>query len=133
MTDPKTLILAGQTFVIPGLLPIRINRDVYPICRKLNNDGLIERSIQAMGALECTPEEYADLARIAFLTVKWVRPDLTREAFDDWPITPPELLDTYFTIRVLTGGWVENVAKPKDEAPGEAKRARAPRKSPRRT
>lgn len=128
MTKNKIIALAGREYSVPPL-PLRVNRDVYPICRQLHNDGLLERMQKSGGVLDCTPAEFEQLCHIVYLTIKLVDQDLTQQAFDDMPITPPELLDAYLVIRVLTGAWIET---PPQNAPlGEAKRARAPRKSPR--
>lgn len=131
MTTNRVITLAGQTFSVPPL-PFRVNREVYPLCRKLNNDGLIERAIQAEGVLDCTIEEMDDLAMIAFLAIGVSGADLTRDEFDVLPITPPELINAYFEIRIQTGGWVANPARTAEPEPGKAKGKPAPRKSRRR-
>jgi hypothetical protein len=131
MTENRTVTVAGRKYSVPPL-PFRVNREVYPICRKLNNGGLVERAIQAMGALDCTMEEMDDLAQVTFLSVRSVDPDLTREEFDGLAFTPPELIDAYFVIRALTGGWVDLPPATTEAPSGEAKGSPAPRKSRRR-
>ena len=126
MSKVREFTLGGRKFAVPPL-PFRANREIYPLCRKLHNAGLIERAIQAQGALDCTTEEMDDLAQIAFLACGASTTPLSREEFDVLPLTPPELLDAYFEIRVQTGGWVAN-DKPAP-APGEAQGTPAPRKS----
>lgn len=128
MTEPRTITLAGQQIDVPAL-PLRLNMIAYPLCRGLTNGGLLQRIAEAAGAVDCTAEEMADLAELAFIGAKAADPALEREAFDEWPITPPELLDAFFGIRYQTGGWV--AATLGEEGPGdmgEARGAKKPRK-----
>jgi hypothetical protein len=126
MTEPRTIVLAGQSLSVPAL-PLRLNKIAYPLCRKLTNDGLLERIIEAKGVLDCSAEEMEDLAELAFIAAKAADPTVEREAFDERPVTPPELLDVFLNIRYQTGGWT---AAPQEgqPAPGEARGAKKPRK-----
>jgi hypothetical protein len=51
----RDIVLGDRTFSVPPL-PIRINRVVYPICRKLVMDDLLKRCIDAGGELVATSE-----------------------------------------------------------------------------
>jgi hypothetical protein len=88
-------------------LPIRINRVVYPICRKLVMDDLLKRCIDASGELVATSEELDQLIQIAFLAASAADSTVTQEQFDQLAITPPQLLDAFFILRYQTGAWVE--------------------------
>ena len=122
----RDIVLGGTVFSVPRL-PLRVTREVYPICRKLAVGGLVERAIEGRGVLDATRDEMDDLIEIAFLSAKAADPTLTREAFEAMPVSPPELLDAYFQIRYQTGGWVppELVAEAND-APGEDGGAASP-------
>lgn len=129
MTEPKTIILAGEPRSVPAL-PLRLTVKAYPLCKKLANNGYAERYVDAVksgGTIEVSDEELADLAEIAFYGASAADPSLTREAFDDLPVTPPELIDCYFPIRLQTGGWIASdpTASPEEgqEVPGEAQGA----------
>ena len=133
MTASKTITLAGRKFPVPPL-PFRVNREVFPICHRLDKGGLIRRTIDAGGILDCSTEEMDDLAEIAFLAIGAGGSDMSREAFDTLPITPPEFTGAFLVIRVQTGAWVEVASKPgADIASGEAKGTPAPRKRRPRT
>ena len=122
----RTIVLAGTKFEVP-LLPIRINRIAYPLCRKLHNAGLIDRIIAGKGQVECSPEEMDDLVEIAFIGVQAANSRITREEFDNWPISPPELADAFFIIRYQTGAWIAlDSSEPRNDEdlePGEAEGA----------
>ena len=120
MSETRTITLGGATFAVPPL-PLRINRIAYPICRRLTAAKLIDRAVAIKGALDCTAEEMGDLADLAYLAASAADGSLTREVFDDMPVTPPELLDAFFATRYQTGAWVE--AEPSADAdiePGES-------------
>lgn len=119
MSETRTITLGGATFAVPPL-PLRINRVAYPICRRLTTAQLIERCVAIKGALDCTPEEMADVAELAFLAASAADKTLTREVFDDLPVTPPELLDAFFAIRYQTGAWVAVADADAGNEPGEA-------------
>jgi len=122
----RTITLAGVAYAVPEL-PLGINMQVYPICARLTTGGLIDRCIEGGGNLVCTPEEMADLAEIAFQAARAAGAQETREEFDRLPITPPELLNAFFEIRIQTGAWT--VAEPAGgDTPGEAPGAKAPAK-----
>lgn len=101
----RTVILAGSPFEVP-MLPIRLNKIAYPICRRLHNGDLLERIINGKGQVDCSEEEMNDLTELAFIAASAAQPRTTREEFDNWPITPPELVDAYFLIRYQTGAWI---------------------------
>ena len=109
MSDTRTITLGGMAFTVPAL-PFRINRRAYPLCRKLTAAGLIERALAASGSLDCTAEEMDDLGELAFLAASAADKTLTRDAFDDLPVAPPELLDAFIAIRYQTGAWVAQEA-----------------------
>jgi hypothetical protein len=125
MTEPRTITLGGREIDVPAL-PLRLNMQAYPLCRKLSNDGLLERVAAAKGAVDCTADEMADLAELAFLAAKAADPALERDAFDEMPITPPELLDSFFSIRYQTGGWVATTPEEEPDPAGEAPGADQP-------
>lgn len=130
MIQPRTITLADREIDVPAL-PLRINRIAYPLCRKINNNGFPERYLAAAAAdvvCEVSNEEFADLAEVAFLAAQAADRTLDRETFDEWPISPPELLNAYFPIRIQTGGWIAGSAEEAHTEPGEAKGAKKPRK-----
>jgi hypothetical protein len=102
----RDIVLGDRTFSVPPL-PIRINRVVYPICRKLVMDDLLKRCIDAGGELVATSEELDQLIQIAFLAASAADSTVTQEQFDQLAITPPQLLDAFFLLRYQTGAWVE--------------------------
>lgn len=124
MKDTRTITLAGQPIEVP-MLPLRLNMTAYPLCRKLSEAFTPERIVAAKGVLDCTEEEMADLAELAFIGARAADPALDRAAFDEWAVTPPELLDAFFPLRYQTGGWIaptpEQIAAMEGEQqPGEA-------------
>lgn len=128
MDKSKTITLAGSPFEVP-MLPIRLNKTAYPICRKLHNGGLLDRIVEGKGQVDCSAEEMDDLIELAFVGVLSSNPRITREEFDNWPITPPELVDAFFLIRYQTGAWIEYDGSPLSEgedASGEAQLEETP-------
>jgi len=115
MSDTRTITLGGTGFAVPAL-PFRINRQAYPLCRKLTAANLIERALAANGALDCSADEMDDLGELAFLAASAADKALTRAAFDELPIAPPQLLDAFFAIRYQTGAWVAQEAGAEPEA-----------------
>jgi hypothetical protein len=105
MTKSRTITLAGSPLEVP-MLPIRFNKIAYPLCRKLHNSGFMDRIIEGQGQVDCSAEEMDDLIEIAFAGACAALPQTTREEFDNWPITPPELVDAFFLIRYQTGAWI---------------------------
>lgn len=116
MTDTRPITLAGKVLEIPPL-PLRVNMRAYPLCQKLTNEDFLKRIAAARGVLVCSEEEMTELAELAFLAANAAEPTLEREDFDSWAVTPPELLDAFFTIRYQTGGWI--AAPVGSAAPGE--------------
>jgi hypothetical protein len=127
MSDEETwTINAGDwTFTVPRL-PFRVSRVVYPICQRLTNAGLVERLATAGASFEVTEAEVDDLAQIAFLACQAADPGLTRDAFDDLPITPPQLFDAFFSVRQACGGWRRLPAVEGQEPSGEASGDQSP-------
>lgn len=125
MTDTRDMTLGGRTFAVPRL-PLKATMRVYPLCRKLTVNGLVDRCAAAGGVLDCSEEEMAEVAEIAFLCAASAEDGLTQEVFDALPISPPELLDAFFTARYQTGAWVAPEAKPEGDASGEAKGEASP-------
>jgi hypothetical protein len=126
----RDIVLGDRTFSVPPL-PIRINRVVYPICRKLVMDDLLKRCIDAGGELVATSEELDQLIQIAFLAASAADSTVTQEQFDQLAITPPQLLDAFFLLRYQTGAWVEvpiasAPSAPGENVPGEAEGVTAP-------
>jgi hypothetical protein len=124
MSKSRSITLAGTAMEVP-MLPIRYNRVAFPLCRKLHNAGFLDRVVEGMGNVDCSTEEMDDLIEIAFAAAQAANPRITREEFDNWPITPPELVDAFFLVRYQTGGWVEltGPAPEGEDVPGEAQGA----------
>ena len=113
MTDETWNIeLGDRTFTVPRL-PFKYSRKIYPICQKLSNDGLPERIVGTVkdGAyeppppLQITDDEINQLSTIALLACQAADPEFTEAAFDEMPITPPQLYDAFFALRKACGGW----------------------------
>lgn len=137
MTQNQTIILAGVAYDVPPL-PLRHNRVVYPLCRKLVMADLLQRCIDANGALMAGDEELEDLITIAMHIRQVCDPSVTREDVEASAITPPELLTMFFRVRYLTGAWLPlpdaAIANPAgDETQGEPQGEKTrDRKGPRR-
>ena len=101
---PLDISLGGRIFSVPPL-PLRFNREVYPRCAELTSAGLLDRMDEA-GNIGLTANDIDDIGEIAFWGASAADPTLTREAFDELPISPAELVDSFIVIRVQTGGWV---------------------------
>jgi len=118
--------LGDRTFAVPRL-PFKYGREIYPICQKLSNDGFPERIMGKFEGdtfvppppLQVTDEEMMQLGRIAFMACQAADPELNSSAFEEMPITPPQLFDAFFAIRKACGGW-RSRAEGK-EPTGEAK------------
>lgn len=110
----RTIILAGGSFDVP-MFPIRLNKIAYPICQKLHAAQVIERAIAGEGKCDVSAEEMDDLTELAFVAVQAANPRITREEFDNWPISPPELVDAFFLVRYQTGAWVPVEGSPHDQ------------------
>lgn len=122
MAKTRPVTLSGTVFEVP-MLPIRLNRIAYPLCRKLHNAGFLERIIEGKGQVDCSDDEMDVLVELAFVAVQAALPNVTRDEFDNWPISPPELVDAYFVIRYQTGAWVApdpEVEVSQEEELGEA-------------
>lgn len=99
-----TIELGDNTYTVPRL-PFKYSRKVYPLCQRLTNAGLPQRIVLPEAPLQLTDDEVDDLAVIAFLAAQAVEPTMTQDAFDNMPITPPQLYDAFFAIRKACGGW----------------------------
>lgn len=97
--------LGGVAYDVPPL-PLRHNRVVYPLCRKLVGADLLTRCFESGGELAATPDEMDDLITIAVHVRQACDPAVTREEVEAVQITPPELLDMFFHVRYLTGAWL---------------------------
>jgi len=118
----RNIVLADRTFSVP-LLPLRHNRVVYPLCRDLSaaegDDSFFARLAQFQGTPDAVrDEEWDKLITIAFLAASAADKAMTREVFDEMAITPPQLVDAFFNIRIQTGAWVAPDAVPAAEATG---------------
>ncbi len=131
MTISRDIVLADRTFTVPAL-PLRYNRVIYPLCRDLSgnpddNDTFVDRLIKGSGAPGTVrDEEWEKLGEIAFQAACAADKAMTREAFDDLPIKPQDLIDAFFTIRYQTGVWLapdDGAAPAGDSAAGEAAKA----------
>ena len=121
MTDTRTIVLGDRSFDVPPL-PLRICREVYPLCRELSTGDFIQRWLDANGSiLAVTDDEMVMLEKIAFGGARAADPTLTQEQFDEMPVTPVQLLDAFVPIRAQTGVWVAPAQS--DDQPGEAKGA----------
>lgn len=129
----RTIVLAGGSLDVP-MLPIRLNKIAYPICQRLHAAQVIERAIKGEGKCDISAEEMDDLTELAFVAAQAANPRTTREEFDNWPISPPELIDAFFLVRYQTGAWVPVEGSPDDqlqisdeeeESSGEAQGAEA--------
>jgi hypothetical protein len=113
------------------MLPIRLNKIAYPICQRLHAAKIIDRVVEGQGRCDVLEEEMADLIELAFVAAQAANPRVTREEFDNWPISPPELIDAFFLVRYQTGAWLPVEGSPddqiqpveEDESSGEAQRA----------
>jgi hypothetical protein len=129
MTDTRPVTLGGRTFGVPPL-PLRLNMKAYPLCRTLSAGSLLDRIAAAGGGLDCTEEEMADLAELAFLAASAGDADLERATFDELPVLPSELINAFFLMRYQSGGWVPMAAPEEADDTGEAKGVKGrPRKS----
>lgn len=109
MTTTRDIVLGETTFAVP-VLPIRHNRIVYPLCRDLSADGddsFFARLVMKNGTPDAVrDDEWPKLIDIAFHAANAADKNLTREVFDEMPITPPQLVDALFVVRVQTGAWM---------------------------
>jgi hypothetical protein len=111
MTQTRDIVLGGKTFAVP-VLPLRHNRVIYPLCRDLSADpDNAESFIGRLAASGGSPDKVADdeldkLIQIAFHAAQAADKELSGAAFDELPITPPELLNAFFLIRLQTGAWL---------------------------
>lgn len=127
----RTITLAGGPIEVP-MLPIRLNKIAYPICQRLHEAKLIDRAVEGRGTCHVSEAEMEDLVELAFVAVQAAIPTTTREEFDSWPISPPELLDAFYLVRYQTGAWLPVEGSPdgqiqveEDDQSGEAQGAEA--------
>lgn len=105
----RDIVLGDRTFAVP-VLSIRHNRIIYPLCRDLSesegDDTFFARLIAKTGTPDAVrDDEWPKLEKIAFHAACAADKDMTQDAFDDMPITPPQLIDAFFVIRIQTGAW----------------------------
>lgn len=106
----RALALGDRIFHVP-LLPLRQNRIVYPIVRALaaapnEPESFIGRLVAAEGSPEhVTTDELDQLAEAVFHAATAADRTLTRDEFEDLPITPAQLIDGFFVVRLQTGAW----------------------------
>ena len=100
---PLEIILAEQTYTVPPLV-IQWNRTAYPICAALIAAGLFDR-ISEKGTLSLTGDDMDKLVELAFVGVQAAGADMSRETFDNLPISPGELFDAFLIMATQTGGW----------------------------
>lgn len=81
------VILAGRSWEVPMLAP-RQNRIVLPL-------------LMSLGARPA--EQYEALLDIAFAAVSRAHPEISREAFEEWPIATHELVEALPIIARQTG------------------------------
>jgi hypothetical protein len=113
MTDTRPIILAGQTIDVPPL-PLRQCIPAYKLCRKLTANDLPRRIAAASGSsecIDCSGDEIEDLVELCFLAASGANPDLTREEFYGWAVSPGELIGAFIQIRYQTGGWIPPTAE----------------------
>jgi len=122
MGETRTITLGDREFAVP-MFPLRVNRKAYPLCRKLTNGAIVEQAVAAGGALACTDEQMEDLASLCFMAANAADPLLSEEQFDELLITPPQMLDAFFTIRFQTGGWTPVKVGGDQQPPGEVQGA----------
>lgn len=120
----RDIVLGDRTFSVPPL-PIKYNRVVYPICRDLVIDDLLERCKEAGNQIAATEAEFDQMIELAFHAAQAADPTITRDDFDNLPITPIQLLNAFFQVRYQTGGWVE-LPQGESAPEGEAEGAQSP-------
>ncbi len=101
---PRDITLAGKVFSVP-MLRISINREAYPLCARLTSSGVLDR-IGSDGTINLSGEDIDALADLAFWGTLAADGNLTREEFDEMPISPVELIDAFIVMRWQTGGWL---------------------------
>jgi hypothetical protein len=124
MSEKATLSLelGGRTFEVPPL-SIAHNIEAYPLLRKMQNSGFLERwlgvtkpsaldveSVEMSPAAPLTSEDMSDLTTVLFLCAKAAEPGLTVDEFNALPVTPAEMLAGWSVARFQSGGWVRQPA-----------------------
>lgn len=110
MTKTRDIVLADRTFAVP-LLPLRYNRVIYPLCRDLSEiegeDTFFARLESKGGTPDAVRDnEWEKLTEIAFHAACAADKDMARDDFENMAITPPQLIDAFFIVRLQTGGWI---------------------------
>lgn len=105
MTEETWDIELGDNVYTVPRLPFKFSMKVYPICQRLSNAGMAERIVMPKEPLALTDSEVDDLGALAFLLCSAAETNMTKEAFDEIPITPPQLFDAFFAARKACGGW----------------------------
>ena len=99
----RPIKLGERTFEVPPFV-LKHNMAIYPLCRRLSNNGMIDRFMKA-GAADFTADDMAELADIAFLSAAAAVP-ISRDEFEALTVTPAELFDAFLVARYQTGGWI---------------------------
>jgi len=122
MTKPRVINLGDESFVVPPL-PIRWNREVYPICARLTDGGLLERWLASGGKHRLEDDEFADLVEIAWFLTRAAGATFDRAAFDNLPYNQIQLMNAFFVARYQTLVWleIETPTEAQDEQPREKK------------
>lgn len=110
MSETMAVTLAGRTFEVPHL-PLGVTILVYPICQRLTAGRLVERLFSKDEPLQLTPEEIGDLTELAFQAAHAAAPEVDVKAFLALPVTPAELFQAFFAMRIQCGGWSTSASK----------------------
>ncbi|MDE1914744.1 MAG: hypothetical protein KGJ57_17405 [Sphingomonadales bacterium] len=132
MTNPRDIVLGGKTFSVPPL-PLRISKVASPLLRRLSRptdpgkpeSSFAARVLAANGSVLAVEDaENADLIEIAWLAASAADRTLTRDQFEDLPITGMDLINAFFAMRWQSGEWIApEDAKGESPAQGEAQAA----------
>jgi hypothetical protein len=114
LIDSPQVTLGGRSWPVPPLA-VRQNRVIDPLILSLLPTFAALDAEQA--ALRLQAKEYDALLLIAYTALTRAHPQLTREAFDEMPITLPELIGAFETIARQTGLFVKREAT--EGTPGE--------------
>lgn len=136
MITNRDITLGFETFRVPPL-PIRWNREVYPLCARLSESDLETRWLVHQGKLRFDDQEFADLCDIAWYLTRAAGAEFDRATFDAWPINSVQLMLAFYAARYQTGVWIpvespDGAGNEPDQQPGESIGEPEPRKKRRR-
>jgi len=95
-----TITWNGDKWPVPLLAP-RQNRHVIPaLMRTFKNFALLA---DIRNAPPLTEDQYEDISSIVFWGLKRAHPDLTREQFDDVPLSMIEMMENVKVVSEATG------------------------------